>query len=291
MNEITLKAYAKINIGLDVLRKRNDGYHEVKMIMQTINLYDTLSIRRTTNKQPIQLKTNLPFLPTNGNNLVVKAAKLLMEEFNITDSVQIQLEKHIPVAAGLAGGSSDAAATLYGINQLFRLGLTQHKLMEYGVTLGADVPYCLLRGTALSEGIGEKLSPLPPLPTCYILVVKPNISVSTKFVYENLRLDEEISHPDIDAILSGIKQDNLYEVTSHLGNILETVTIPAHPSIKKIKEQMVSLGSISSLMSGSGPTVFGIFDYYDTAKHAYDYFKRSEYARQTYLTLPYQPRR
>ena len=187
MDKIQLKALAKINLGLDVLRRREDGYHEVKMIMQTINLYDELEIRKV--KQPgIQVKTNLYYLPSNENNLVYKAAKLLMEEFRIRDGICIQLQKKIPVAAGMAGGSSDGAAVLWGINQMYGLGLSRRGLMERGVKLGADVPYCVMRGTALSEGIGEILTPLPPVPQCQVLIARPPISVSTKWVYENLNV-------------------------------------------------------------------------------------------------------
>ena len=189
MDKIQLKALAKINLGLDVLRRREDGYHEVKMIMQTISLCDELELRRT--RQPgIQVRTNLPYLPTNENNLVYKAAKLLQDEFGMKEGVSIQLRKKIPVAAGMAGGSSDAAAVLWGMNRMYGFGLSRTALMERGVKLGADVPYCILRGTALAEGIGERLTALPPMPKCYLLIVKPGISVSTRFVYENLHANE-----------------------------------------------------------------------------------------------------
>ena len=186
-DRIQLKALAKINLGLDVLRRREDGYHEVKMIMQTISLHDDLEIRRIKTPE-IQVKTNLYYLPTNENNLVYKAAKLLMDEFGIKEGVAIQLKKRIPVAAGMAGGSTDGAAVLWGMNQMYGLGLSRQELMERGVKLGADVPYCVQRGTALAEGIGERLSVLPSMPKCTILIAKPGISVSTKFVYENLKL-------------------------------------------------------------------------------------------------------
>lgn len=201
MDKIQLKALAKINLGLDVLRRREDGYHEVKMIMQTISLCDELELRRT--RQPgIQVRTNLPYLPTNENNLVYKAAKLLQDEFGMKEGVSIQLRKKIPVAAGMAGGSSDAAAVLWGMNRMYGFGLSRTALMERGVKLGADVPYCILRGTALAEGIGERLTALPPMPKCYLLIVKPGISVSTRFVYENLHANElrPEQHPDVDAL-------------------------------------------------------------------------------------------
>lgn len=292
MDKIQLKALAKINLGLDVLRRREDGYHEVKMIMQTIGLHDDLEIRKT--KTPgIQVKTNLYYLPTNENNLVYKAAKLLMDEFQIQDGVSIQLKKRIPVAAGMAGGSSDAAAVLWGINQMYGLGLSMQALMERGVRLGADVPYCIQRGTALAEGIGEKLSVLPPMPKCTILIAKPGISVSTKFVYENLHANDlkPEQHPDVDSMIEAMRQKNLGLLCSRMGNVLETVTIPAYPVINEIKRTMMDNGAIGSMMSGSGPTVFGIFDSPAAAKQAMKAVRAAKLAKQICLTTPYNVKR
>ena len=200
MDQISLKALAKINLGLDVVRRREDGYHEVRMIMQTIHLYDQLLIKKE--KEPgIRISSNLSFLPVNENNLVYKAGKLLMDEFQIEEGVSVELTKRIPVAAGMAGGSTDAAAMLYGLNEIFQLGLSRKQLMERGELIGADVPYCLMRGTALAEGIGEKLKSLPPMVKCPVLIAKPNISVSTKFVYQNLVLAATTVHPDIDGMV------------------------------------------------------------------------------------------
>lgn len=292
MDKIQLKALAKINLGLDVLRRREDGYHEVKMIMQTIGLHDDLEIRKT--KTPgIQVKTNLYYLPTNENNLVYKAAKLLMDEFQIQDGVSIQLKKRIPVAAGMAGGSSDGAAVLWGINQMYGLGLSMQALMERGVRLGADVPYCIQRGTALAEGIGEKLSVLPPMPKCTILIAKPGISVSTKFVYENLHANDlkPEQHPDVDSMIEAMRQKNLGLLCSRMGNVLETVTIPAYPVINEIKRTMMDNGAIGSMMSGSGPTVFGIFDSPVAAKQAMKAVRAAKLAKQICLTTPYNVKR
>lgn len=292
MDKIQLKALAKINLGLDVLRRREDGYHEVKMIMQTIGLHDDLEIRKT--KTPgIQVKTNLYYLPTNENNLVYKAAKLLMDEFQIQDGVSIQLKKRIPVAAGMAGGSSDGAAVLWGINQMYGLGLSMQALMERGVRLGADVPYCIQRGTALAEGIGEKLSVLPPMPKCTILIAKPGISVSTKFVYENLHANDlkPEQHPDVDSMIEAMRQKDLGLLCSRMGNVLETVTIPAYPVINEIKRTMIDNGAIGSMMSGSGPTVFGIFDSPAAAKQAVKAVRASKLAKQICLTTPYNVKR
>mgnify|MGYP003102269918 FL=1 len=292
MDKIQLKALAKINLGLDVLRRREDGYHEVKMIMQTIGLHDDLEIRKT--KTPgIQVKTNLYYLPTNENNLVYKAAKLLMDEFQIQDGVSIQLKKRIPVAAGMAGGSSDGAAVLWGINQMYGLGLSMQALMERGVRLGADVPYCIQRGTALAEGIGEKLSVLPPMPKCTILIAKPGISVSTKFVYENLHANDlkPEQHPDVDSMIEAMRQKDLGLLCSRMGNVLETVTIPAYPVINEIKRTMMDNGAIGSMMSGSGPTVFGIFDSPAAAKQAVKAVRATKLAKQICLTTPYNVKR
>jgi 4-diphosphocytidyl-2-C-methyl-D-erythritol kinase len=235
MDSISLKALAKINLGLDVVRRREDGYHEVRMVMQTIHLYDKLDIKKTT-ESGIAIASNLSYVPTNENNLVYKAGKLLMDEFDIKEGVSVYLHKRIPVAAGMAGGSTDAAAMLYGMNQIFDLGLSRKDLMERGVKIGADVPYCLMRGTALAEGIGEKLTSIPPMVKCPVLIAKPAISVSTKFVYENLKLNEDTVHPDIDQLLADIKVKYLHAITGHMGNVLESVTIPEYPIIAEIKD-------------------------------------------------------
>ena len=290
MDEITLKALAKINLGLDVVRRREDGYHEVRMIMQTIHLYDLLEIQKIREPE-IQIVSNLSFLPVNENNLVYKAARLLQEEFALTDGISVKLTKRIPVAAGMAGGSTDAAAMLYAMNQLYDLGLSRRELMKRGVQIGADVPYCLMRGTALAEGIGEKLTQLPPMIKCPVLIAKPSISVSTKFVYQNLKLDEQTNPPDIDALMKDIREKDFAGVCAHMGNVLESVTIPNYPVIAEIKQQMMRSGAKASMMSGSGPTVFGLFEDGETAKRALREMKRSGLAKQVYLTTIYNNRR
>lgn len=286
MDNISLKALAKINLGLDVVRRRDDGYHEVRMIMQTINLFDRLEIKKIK-ESAIKIHTNLFFLPVNENNLVYKAAKLLIDEFGIQEGVSVGLTKKIPVAAGMAGGSTDAAAMLFGMNRLFGLGLSKKQLMERGVKIGADVPYCIMRGTALAEGIGDKLSPLPAMVKCPVLIAKPQISVSTKFVYQNLKLDDKTVHPDIDRLIEDIRNKDLKAVSDHMGNVLESVTIPNYPVISQIKEQMMDSGAVGSMMSGSGPTVFGLFDDSRTAQLAFGKIKRSGLAKQVYLTSIY----
>ena len=289
MDSISLKALAKINLGLDVVRRREDGYHEVKMVMQTIHLYDRLDIKKTKDSK-IKISTNLSFLPVNENNLIYKAGKLLIDEFGITEGVSVVLDKRIPVAAGMAGGSTDAAAMLFGMNRLFNLGLSKEELMERGVKIGADVPYCIMRGTALAEGIGEKLSLLKPMVKCPVLIAKPPISVSTKFVYQNLKLDENTRHPDIDKLISDIEDSDLEAIARDMGNLLETVTIPEYPVIARIKEQMIESGAINAMMSGSGPTVFGLFGDEDTAKQALKDMRKSGLAKQVYLTWIYNNR-
>ena len=290
MKEISVKALAKINLGLDVVRRREDGYHEVRLVMQTIHLFDRLQIVRNASGN-ITMSTNLPFLPTNENNLVYRAAKLLKDEFQIKDGIDVKLHKHIPVAAGMAGGSTDAAAVLYGMNRIFGLGLSREDLMQRGVKLGADVPYCVMRGTALAEGIGEELTALPPMVKCPVLIAKPQISVSTKFVYENLKLNEQTVHPDIDRLVLDIKAKDLHAIAADMGNVLETVTIPNYPIIAEIKDHMMEHGAINSMMSGSGPTVFGLFENEDVAVAAYDAMRASGLAKQVYLTSIYNTAR
>lgn len=282
MKEMRLKARAKINLGLDVLRKREDGYHEVRMIMQTIQLYDKITIRRTEDPQ-ICIHTNLHYLPVNEDNLAYRAARLLLDEFGAKEGVLIELNKYIPVAAGLAGGSSDAAAVLVGVNRMFDFRLTRRELMERAVRLGADVPYCVMRGTALAEGIGEKLTPLPAMPGCFILVAKPKIYVSTKFVYGNLKADEIREHPDIDGQIEALKKGDLKGLAQRMGNVLETVTIPEYPVIGQIKERMLEYGALNAMMSGSGPTVFGLFDERQRAQAAYGALREELDSRQVYL--------
>lgn len=288
IRHLGLKAYGKINLGLDVLRKREDGYHEVRMIMQTVGLYDKIDLY-LKETPGIEVETNLFYLPVNENNLVYKAAKLLMDEFHITHGLSIHLKKFIPVSAGMAGGSSDAAAVLFGVNKMFQMELSQKELMERGVKIGADVPYCIMRGTALAEGIGEILTPLAPIPQCQVLLAKPGISVSTRFVYEHLDaagLKAE-DHPDIEGLKNAIGRQDIYKVSRLLGNVLETVTIPEYPVIAEIKERMLSLGATGALMSGSGPTVFGIFTNPRAAKEAYEELRYGEsrsLAKQVYLT-------
>lgn len=282
MDKMELKALGKINLGLDVLGKRDNGYHDVRMVMQTVYLYDQIYMKKQE-KSGISISTNLFYLPVNENNLAYKAAKLLIDEFDIKEGIKISLDKHIPVAAGMAGGSSDAAAVLFGMNRMFRLGLSREELMDRGVMLGADVPYCIMRGTVLAEGIGELLTPLPAMPKCTVLLAKPSVSVSTRLVYEKLDSLNIVKHPDIDGILEGLKNQNLYEIASNMGNVLEEVTVSEYPVIERIKDEIKASGALNAMMSGSGPTVFGIFDNKNQARLAMQRIKQMELTKQVYV--------
>lgn len=290
MDKIKLKALGKINLGLDVLGRRPNGYHDVRMVMQTVYLYDQILLEKT-DKEGISLETNLFYLPVNENNLAYRAAKMLIDEFAIKEGVHISLEKHIPVAAGMAGGSSNAAAVLYGMNRLFQLGLTDQELMDRSVQLGADVPYCIMRGTVLAEGIGEKLTPLPAMPKCHVLLAKPPISVSTQKVYEKLDAQEVTKHPDIDGILLGLQTGDLEKITSSMGNVLENVTITEYPQIERIKDVMKEEGALNAMMSGSGPTVFGIYDDKMLARRAAARIREEQLAKQVHVTTMHNVRR
>lgn len=283
MESIQMRAYAKINLALDVLGRRENGYHDVRMIMQTISLYDRLTIRPIVKNERI-VTSNLSFLPTGKGNLAYDAANLFLDKLGTKQGICVELEKHIPIAAGMAGGSTDAAAVLLGLNELFEKPFSPEQLHAFGLSLGADVPFCLLGGTALAEGIGECLTPLPSPPPCKVLIVKPPVGVSTKFVYENLKLDAATVHPDIDGMLTALRAGSYGGIVSGLGNLLESVTTVHYPEINEIKEQMIALGADGALMSGSGPTVFGLFQNSRKASEAFYRFKTGKYGSQTYLT-------
>lgn len=284
MDRYKTKAYAKINLGLDVIQKLPDGYHQVKMVMQAIDLWDELTLEKTGDG--IVLTTDTGELPTDENNLIYKAAKLMRDTCSLREGIKIHLQKNIPIAAGMAGGSTDAAAAMTGMNRLFDLRIPQAELMRLSVAIGADVPFCILGGTALAEGIGEQLTPLPPVPSCHVLVAKPDISVSTKYVYEHLDSTGIQRHPDIDGMISAIRKGNLQGVLDRMENVLESVTVPAYPVIESIKGKMLELGAAASLMSGSGPTVFGIFTEGAAAEYAFRQLKAAGLAKQVFLTAP-----
>lgn len=254
-----VKAYAKVNISLDILEKRkSDGYHLLKMIMQNIDLYDDITIDKQ--KVGITIKCNKPYVPTDERNLAYKAAKLFKETFNIDEGVSINIKKNIPVAAGLAGGSTDGAAVLKAMNEMFGINASDEELIEIGLKLGADIPYCIKGGTALCEGIGEKVTMLKPFKDKILVLVKPPFGVSTKFVYQEFNLDKVLNHPKTEELIVAMENDDLEYVCNNMKNLLENVTLRKHKMIINIKEEMKYLGAKGAMMSGSGPTVFGVFE-------------------------------
>ena len=282
-DKITLAAHGKINLGLDVVRRLENGYHEVRMVMQSVELADTVTLKRLPEDR-ILVRTDRRGLPCNEKNLAFKAAGLMKEIYSLGDGVEIFLEKRIPIAAGMAGGSADCAAVLKGMNILFGLGLSLEELQREGVKLGADVPYCLSGGCALSEGIGEKLTVLKAPPSCVLLLARPDISVSTKYVYENLKLKELEHHPDIDGIVRSIEAGSLEGLCGKLENVLESVTGREYPVIGEIEREMEEAGALRAIMSGSGPTVFGIFREREAAKRAMKGIREKNLAKEVFLS-------
>lgn len=264
------RSFAKINLTLDVLNKREDGYHNVEMIMQTVSLFDLVLVDKT--HSGISVTTNLRFLPSNEKNLAYAAAREFFNATGMNGGCKIMIHKNIPVAAGLAGGSGNAAAVLAALNMLYNAGLSDQQLCELGLKLGADVPYCILGGTYLAEGIGEKLSPLPPMPNCSILLVKPPINISTAAIYEKIDSEDITVRPDTDAMGRALVSGDPSAVAAQLSNVMSTVTEAMHPIVRGIKEKMIKNGALGAEMSGSGPTVFGIFPDYATAKRSHDSF-------------------
>lgn len=273
MDSICIKARAKINLSLDVLGKREDGYHDVKMIMQSISLHDKVFLNLIDEKC-IRISCDKRWVPSNSDNIAYKAAKILMDKYNLQKGINIKIVKNIPVAAGLAGGSADAAAVLRGMNEIFSLNLTQEELMQLGKTIGADIPFCIKGGTMLAEGIGEILTEIKPLKNVDIVLVKPRISVSTAWVYKNLNIDKIVLRPDTDYLISLVEKRDLQNLGKKMVNVLESVTIKNYEIIGEIKEKLVKLGAFGSMMSGSGPTVFGVFENRLTAQRAYEEIKR-----------------
>ena len=267
-----IKAYGKVNISLDVVGKREDGYHLLSMIMQNIDLYDEIEVEKQ--KYGITLECNKSYVPVDNINLAYKAAEIFKERYDIVDGVKINIEKNIPVSAGLAGGSTDAAAVLKVMNELFNVNATEAELMELGLRLGADIPYCIHGGTALCEGIGEIITPIKSFKDKIIVLVKPAFGVSTKEVYKNFNLEKVKQHPKTAEIINAIENDNLNFVASNMRNLLENVTLRKHKILIKIKEEMNACGAINSMMSGSGPTVFAFFDDMLKAQKCFEKMKK-----------------
>ncbi len=275
MDKLDYRARAKINLGLDVCRRLENGYHEVKMILQSVNIYDELTFQKRTTPDVVLSVQSKDYLGDLNSNLIVRAANLMKQQYNISDGIGIKLKKNIPVAAGMAGGSTDAAATMIAMNELFELGLSTEQLMKDSVSLGADIPFCIMGGTALAEGIGDKLTPLPAPPQAILLVVKPPIMVSTKWVYETLRVQELTSRPDIDGMAEALRQGDLKGITNRMANVMETVTEKKYPIITDIKKMMIGTGAMNAVMSGSGPSIFGVFLNKDAARAAAVYIDQT----------------
>lgn len=281
--QVECKAYAKVNIGLDVVRRLESGYHEVRMIMQTVSLHDTLYMERCAQKG-IRLVTDSEQLQDMEDNLIYRACRLMFDTYRLPGGVRIRLEKRIPIAAGMAGGSADAAAAFRGLNELFGLGLGMERLREHGVKLGADIPYCMMGGTYLSEGIGEILTPAPAMPACYVLIAKPPVSVSTGWVYENLHVHGLEVHPDIDGMLAEMEAGSLRGLAAKMGNVLESVTVRRYPVIRRLAGQMEEAGAVKAMMSGSGPAVFGLFETREACHGAYEQLQNHEGFAQLFET-------
>lgn len=287
MKTLTRNAYSKVNLALDVLRRREDGYHDVCMIMQNLSLYDTLTFTmEEADMLAITLSCDKEFVPCDERNLIYKAIVLMGETYHLTGHIHVELVKRIPVEAGMAGGSTDCAAAFHAMRELYGLDVSDQELMKLGVKLGADVPYCIMAKTALSEGIGEVLTEVAPLPDCFVVVAKPTISVSTKMVYENLHANELQHHPDVAGMIEALKQGDLSGVASRMENVLETVTTKLYPQIEEIKQSMKETGAENAIMSGSGPTVFGLYRGKAIAEQAAEKIRQQYGLSEVYVTQP-----
>lgn len=265
------KAPAKINLGLDILGKRPDGLHELAMVMASIDLADRLYLEEIP-EDKIIIETNKAFLPTDKKNHVYEALELIKERFDIKKGLQVKIHKEIPVAAGLGGGSTDSAAALRAVNRLWNLGLSLEELARLGAEIGSDVPYCVYGQTSLVEGFGEKVTPIASMPQCWVVVVKPRMSVSTRTIFAKIVM-EELYHPDIAALVSAIEENDYQKMTANLGNSMEVVTIKKHPIIQQLKDRMLKYGADAAMMSGSGPTVYALCHKYSRAKHVFNALK------------------
>lgn len=283
MEKISVKARGKLNLGLDVLGRRENGYHDLEMVMQTVELCDTIELDALPEDE-IRLLSDREDLPLDEKNIVYQAIRLMKEEYSIKEGILARITKVLPMAAGMGGGSSDAAATLKAMDELFQLGLSEERLRELGVKLGADVPFLIMEGTALACGIGEELTRLPSPPDCYLLLVKPKNNVSTKEVYEAFDSLTEAFHPDTKGLIEALKEGSLEKLCANLGNSLEGVTIKQYPLIESLKQKMIEEGALASLMTGSGPTVFGIFKEEERAKKAAEAFQAFSEIERVFVT-------
>lgn len=266
-----VKAYAKINLSLDVVGKRKDGYHLLRMIMQNIDLYDILKINEI--KTGIRICSNNRCIPCDRRNLVYKAAKLFIDRYNLKNGISIDIDKNIPVSAGLAGGSADAAAVLKAMRNIYDPEISNDELSELGLNIGADVPYCIIGGTALCEGIGEKVTPLMPFTNHILILIKPPFGVSTAEVYKDLDISKIKRHPNTEILIDAVNKSKLEMLSKNMKNVLENVTLKKYPILRKIKIDLINFGAMGSLMSGSGPSIFGFFDDMVKAQKCYDNMK------------------
>lgn len=290
MDELLLNAYAKINLSLDVLKRREDGYHDLRMVMQTIDVSDEIRLEKTNADGVFELSTNKPSLPCDEKNLMVKAAKLMWEKYHLPGGLRMHLTKNIPMAAGLAGGSTDAAAVFNGINRMYDCNASVSELQSLGVTIGADIPYCIVGGTYLAEGIGEMLTPLEELPEVPLVLIKPDFDVSTGYVYTHLTLDESTNHPIIEEQIRAIGASDMPKMASYMGNVLESVTVLRYPEIDRIKKDLTDLHSFGAMMSGSGPSVFGLFENAKMAKEAAGILRGKYPKAEVFVTSFIQPK-
>jgi 4-diphosphocytidyl-2-C-methyl-D-erythritol kinase len=290
MEYLTIYANAKINLTLDALYKRDDGYHEMEMVMQTVELKDVITIRKLFTNH-IKLVSNIKWLPLDERNLVYKACRALMDEFDINSGVYVEIEKQIPMSAGLGGGSADCAAALVGMRKLFNLNVSNERLLEIGKSLGADGPYCLTRGTVLAQGIGEKLTRLNPCPQAYVVIARPNLVISTGEVFAMYKPESITHRPDTQAMIQAINDSDIQGVADNLSNVLETVTAKQFKVIEDLKEALINKGALGAVMSGSGPSVFGIFNSRDKAMAAVRYIRLALSVKEVYLTSIFNPGR
>lgn len=279
MDKIQIMCPAKINLSLDVVGKREDGYHLLKMIMQSVSLYDGITIKKSNDG--INLYCSREYVPRDSRNTAYKAAAIIKEKFGINEGVDIIIDKNIPVAAGLAGGSADAAGVIEGMNSLFNLGMSVEEMMKIGVRVGSDVPYCMLQGTALAEGIGDVLTPIKSFEGVWCVLAKPPVAVSTAEVYHGLKIDEIPRHPNTEKLINFIEKKDIEGLSINMINVLENVTIKKHPVVFEIKNIMMEFHALGSLMSGSGPTVFGLFESKEAAEKCYNRLK--DYLKEVYI--------
>ena len=284
MNKIKMKAYAKVNLSLDITGKRPNGYHEVEMIMQQISLHDVVTLEKISSG--ISIHTNCPYIPSDHRNIVYQVAQEMMDQYQLSGGLSIDIEKNIPVAAGLAGGSADAAAVIMGMNNLFKLDLPLEVMKAFALKFGADIPFCIEGGAAIARGIGEELEPIKGLKDTWMVLVKPNIGVSTESVYKQVNISQIKKHPPTLKLKEAIEKNDLHNLSKYMYNVLEEVTGKNYPVIELLEKKLRSFNALGAMMSGSGPTVFGIYRNYKNAQKAYKNLLKTQ--REVFLVQAYQ---